>query len=81
MTTVTDDPRRILRLRDVLELTGLSRSEIYVRMGNGEFPVTVQLGLRAVGWRARDVYGWLDELSPRQYPERLRMSVDRDEPT
>ncbi len=62
MTTVKDDPRRILRLPDVLELTGLSRAVIYVRMGNGEFPATVQLGLRAVGWRASDVYCWLDDL-------------------
>ncbi len=69
MTGVRDDPRRILRLRDVLELTGLSRSEIYVRMGNGEFPVTVQLGLRAVGWRASDVYCWLDALLPTSYPD------------
>ena len=67
MTTVKDDPRRILRLPDVLELTGLSRAVIYERMSRGEFPTTVQLGLRAVGWRARDVYDWLDGLSDCHY--------------
>lgn len=64
MTGVTDE-RRVLRLPEVLALTGLSRSTIYSRMSQGEFPTSVRLGLRAVGWRAADVYEWISELPER----------------
>ena len=40
---------RILRLPQVLEVTGLSRSTIYLRMADGSFPKQVSLGGRAVG--------------------------------
>ena len=64
MSVVRDD-RRVLRLPEVLALTGLSRSAIYSRMSQGEFPRSVRLGLRAVGWRAADVYEWISELPER----------------
>ena len=56
------DRRRILRLPEVTAVTGLSRSAIYARMSRDEFPQAVQLGLRAVGWRACDVYQWVNDL-------------------
>ena len=40
----------LLRLPQVRQRTGLSRSEIYRRMALGEFPQKVSLGTRAVGW-------------------------------
>ena len=43
-------PIRFLRLPEVLERTGLSRSTIYVRLAEGRFPRPVRLGGRAVGW-------------------------------
>jgi prophage regulatory protein len=54
---------RILRLPDVLHRTGLSRSTIYMRIANGEFPKPVSLGRRAVGWRDSDLEDWLQRLS------------------
>ena len=57
--TVTDHPLRIVRLPEVMQLTGLSKTVIYRRMKRSEFPGTVDLGGRAVGWRLRDVAGWL----------------------
>ena len=56
---------RILRLPEVLELTGLSKSTLYRRMAAGEFAQRVQLGgshCRAVGWLADDVFAWIDDL-------------------
>ena len=50
---------RILRLPDVVQLTGLSRSSIYLRMANREFPESVSLGGRAVGWVEQDVHDWI----------------------
>lgn len=50
----------ILRLPEVLRRTGLSRSGVYERMTRGEFPVSVSLGLRAVGWHESDVSDWIN---------------------
>jgi prophage regulatory protein len=52
---------RILRLPRILELTGLSRSSIYARIGDGTFPPSVALGPRSVGWLQSDVWSWIDE--------------------
>lgn len=49
----------ILRLKSVIARTGLSRSSIYLRMANDEFPKQVSLGGRAVGWLESDIESWL----------------------
>jgi len=51
---------RIYRRPDVEALTGLSRSTLYAMMSRGQFPKPVRLGLRAVGWRERDLFAWLE---------------------
>ncbi|KUP91131.1 helix-turn-helix transcriptional regulator [Tritonibacter horizontis] len=53
-------PDRILRCKDVMALTGLSRSTLYAMMSEGTFPASVKLSKRAVGWRAAVVQAWLD---------------------
>ncbi|MEQ8799547.1 MAG: AlpA family transcriptional regulator [Salinisphaeraceae bacterium] len=50
---------RIIRLPDVILRTGLSRSSVYLRIANGEFPRPVPLGGRAVGWVESEVEQWL----------------------
>jgi prophage regulatory protein len=45
----------ILRLPAIKTSTGLSRSSIYLRIAQGEFPKPVSLGGRAVGWPASEV--------------------------
>ncbi|MGR5325018.1 helix-turn-helix transcriptional regulator [Vibrio sp. PNB22_2_2] len=52
--------QRIIRLPEVKEKTGLSRSSIYLRMSKGSFPQSISLGERAVGWLEADVEQWLD---------------------
>jgi len=52
---------KILRLPSIIELTGLSRSTIYLRISKGEFPAPISLGGRAVGWVENDVNHWLAE--------------------
>lgn len=53
---------RILRLPEVVDKVGLSRSSIYDRMSKGAFPDSVSLGSRAIGWRERDIDQWLQAL-------------------
>jgi prophage regulatory protein len=45
----------ILRLPAVKAATGLSRSTLYLRIGQGAFTHPVSLGGRAVGWPAHEV--------------------------
>jgi prophage regulatory protein len=49
----------ILRLPEVKQRTGLSRSSIYLRISNKEFPAPISLGGRAVGWLKEEIDGWL----------------------
>ncbi|MDE0351216.1 MAG: AlpA family phage regulatory protein [bacterium] len=58
---------RVVRLPEVLEVTGLSRTTIWRREREGSFPAPFRLGgegARAVGWREQDIYDWIDSLSP-----------------
>ncbi len=52
--------KRIWRLPEVLNQTGLSRSTIYEMISRGDFPQQVKLGPRAVGWSSEDVVNWID---------------------
>ncbi len=52
---------RILRLPDVQEITGLKRTAIYDKMKIGEFPSSISLSERMVGWIESEVQAWLDD--------------------
>lgn len=54
-----DTPDRILRIKTVLERTGLSRSTMYRKMQNGTFPKNVQISTRCAGWRESAINDWL----------------------
>lgn len=51
---------RILRLPQVIEITGLARPTIYLKMKQGTFPRQLKLGSRAAGWLAADIQGWIE---------------------
>jgi prophage regulatory protein len=51
---------KIIRLPEVVKITGLSRSTIYLRMSKSDFPQSISLGERAVGWLESDVEDWLE---------------------
>lgn len=50
---------KVIRLKQVIDRTGLSRSTIYDMMKAGTFPARVGLGLRSVGWRENEVSDWI----------------------
>ena len=51
---------RILRLPDVKNRTGLSRSTIYAMVKNDCFPKYISLGVRSVGWVESEVEEWIE---------------------
>lgn len=59
MSTSSEGNVRILRLNDVEEKTGLSRSTIYLHISKNIFPKPIRLGLRAVGWLESDINSWI----------------------
>ena len=52
---------KVLRLPSVIDKSGLSRSTIYLRIKKGDFPKSISLGDRAVGWLEKDIDDWLDQ--------------------
>ena len=54
-------PTRFLRMPEVQNRTGLSRSTIYVWRIEGRFPRPVSLGARAVGWIESELNEWIRE--------------------
>ena len=51
---------KFLRMKEVLKLTGLSRSSILRLENQGKFPKRKRLSDSAVGWDSRDIEKWLD---------------------
>jgi prophage regulatory protein len=50
--------KKIYRLPEVMSLTGLSRSSIYLRISVQEFPKPIKIGRRAVGWSEDSLIAW-----------------------
>ena len=50
--------KKIYRLPEVITMTGLSRSSIYLRVSTDEFPKPVKIGRRAVGWPEDSIIAW-----------------------
>lgn len=55
----TPPKERFLRLSDVKERTGLSRSTIYLGISKGNFPQNVNLGPRCVAWLESEIDAWM----------------------
>ncbi|MBY8210886.1 AlpA family transcriptional regulator [Vibrio diazotrophicus] len=60
-TDIGERPMRFLKLKEVMEKTALSRSAIYRKMSDEEFPQSVSLGDRAVAWVESEVDEWMVE--------------------
>jgi len=52
---------RLLRLAQVLEISGLARTSVYEAIRDGAFPAPIHPYGRAVRWASTEVYAWLTE--------------------
>ena len=60
---------RIIRLKTVLSRTGLSRTTLYRKMGEGTFPRQVKISVHGAGWRESAINRWIAD--PVSYREEL----------
>jgi prophage regulatory protein len=60
--------RRILRLEEVEAKSGFKRAHIYALMKKGQFPQSLRLGIRAVGWDSTEIDDWIGERLKNRVP-------------
>jgi len=53
---------RILRLPEVINITGLSRATIWRKECDGSFPQRVRTGENSVGWKSTEIDEWIESL-------------------
>ena len=56
---MSDATDRIIRLRTVLDRTGLSRSTVYRKIAEGTFPSQVRISVHGAGWRESAINRWI----------------------
>lgn len=59
---------RVLRIKQVLDKTGIAKSSLYLMISKKLFPPAIKLGARSVGWLESEVDGWIS----------MRVKVTRD---
>ncbi|EPE9242232.1 helix-turn-helix transcriptional regulator [Enterobacter hormaechei] len=52
---------RLLRMSDVIDLTGLPKSTIYLKMKSKKFPRQVSIGARSVAWVEAEINDWIEK--------------------
>ena len=51
---------KLLRLRDVIKMTSLTRTTIYNYMAEGKFPKNIHLGPKISVWIEREIQEWIN---------------------
>ena len=57
---------KIIRMKTVLELTGLSKSTIYTLLSQNDFPKRIPLGPRSIGFLESEFNQWLEARAARR---------------
>ena len=58
---------RVLRLPEVINKTGLGRTTLWRMTAEGQFPASISLGGKAIGWIEAEIDGWIEmRMSARQ---------------
>ena len=60
-TDLTPSIDPLIKLPKVCELTSLSKSAIYEKMATGEFPKSVAISSRSVGWLLSEVNAFIQK--------------------
>ena len=71
----TDGMERILRLPEVISVSGLSRSTLYAQIQQGLWPKPIRLGSRAVGWVASEAQALISARIAGKDSDKIRQLV------
>lgn len=56
-----NEPRQLLKIRQVMAVTCLARSTVYKYCSEHSFPKPIQIGSRSVAWVASEVQEWINQ--------------------
>ncbi|UXZ53985.1 MULTISPECIES: helix-turn-helix transcriptional regulator [Halomonadaceae] len=62
---------KLIRIKDVMERTGLARSTIYKYISLGKFPKPVKQTSRAVAWVESEIAEWINDCIKRRDNEEV----------
>ncbi|MCH7347788.1 AlpA family transcriptional regulator [Aeromonas sp. MR7] len=52
---------KLLKLKDVIAMTSLSKASVYRQMNDGTFPASVKIGPISVAWVGSEIELWIEE--------------------
>ena len=52
---------KLLRITDVISVTGLAKSTIWLYVKDGKFPKQIKLSPRVSVWKLSDIEQWINE--------------------
>lgn len=52
--------KRLIIMKEILTITGLGRSTIYLYMSQQRFPNSIKIGYRSVAWAEEDIQEWIN---------------------
>jgi prophage regulatory protein len=52
---------KFIKLPQVISITGLSRSAIYLAISENRFPKQINLGARSIAFLESEIHGWMEE--------------------
>lgn len=64
-------PTRLLKLPEVIRLTGYSRDSVYRLAKLGKFPQRIELSERASRWREDEIQAWIEQRSAARSQEAI----------
>lgn len=60
--------KHLIRLPEVIDMTGMAKSTIYAKLKDGDFPRPLKISHRHVAWDKQDVISWIAALPVAQGP-------------
>lgn len=70
--------KRLLRLQEVIAMTGLSRSQLYHLEAAGQFPKRIPLSERTTAWASDEIEAWVQaKIEAREAAAQARAGVGR----
>lgn len=52
---------KLLKLKDVIAITSLSKASVYRQVNAGTFPAPIRIGPRAIAWVVAEIDLWIEE--------------------